>query len=104
MAIFLLDYCKDVEGTWYAPEKHLQQQRDVVRVELWNTTSSAGDWSGYFVQKFKRRFYLITFCQENLIDTPYFRLKTCDAPVISFNHKPAKEECDRAISELVYNL
>jgi hypothetical protein len=29
------------------------------------TTSSAGDWSGYIVQKINGTFYLIPFWQEN---------------------------------------
>ena len=94
MAKLLLNACKDVEGTWYAPEKWLEDQRDVKRAELWNTTSSAGDWDGYFVQKYKGRYWLILFWQENLVWTPCFRLTTANNPIASFDRLPTKDECD----------
>lgn len=95
MAKLLLNECQDVEGTWYAPEKWLEEQRDVKRAELWETSSSAGDWSGYFVQKYKRRYWLIIFWQRNLDWTPYFRLTTAQHPIASFRHEPTKDECDQ---------
>lgn len=94
MAKLLLNECKDVNGTWYAPEKWLEQQRDVKRAELWNTSSSAGDWDGYFVQKYKGRFWLILFWQSNLYPDPGFRLTTENNPIASFDHEPTKDECD----------
>ena len=102
MAKLLLNECKDVEGTWYAPQKWLSEQRDVVRAELWDTTSSAGDWSGYFVQKYNGNYWLIRFWQENLVDTPCFRLRTGGKPTARFMLKgePTKEECDEVLAQL----
>lgn len=55
-----------VKGTWYATQKYLQENyTSVKKVEFTNTTSSAGDWSGYFVQKVGLYYYLIPFCQVN---------------------------------------
>lgn len=55
-----------VKGTWYATQKYLQENYpSVKKVEFTDTTSSAGDWSGYFVQKIGLFYYLIPFCQEN---------------------------------------
>ena len=36
-----------VDGTWYAPQKFLESFKSVVFVEYTETTSSAGDWTGY---------------------------------------------------------
>lgn len=94
MARLLLNECRDVQGTWYAPAKWLAEQRDVVRAELWNTTSSAGDWDGYFVQKYKGRYWLILFWQENQAWTPYFRLTTAGNAFASLDYEPTKQECD----------
>ena len=41
-----------VEGNWYAPKNFLYENfKSVTRVELINTMSSAGDWSGMLIQK-----------------------------------------------------
>lgn len=54
-----------VSGNWYDPKHKLQEYSSVVKVELCDTTSSAGDWSGFFIQKIGRMFYFIPFNQEN---------------------------------------
>ena len=55
-----------VKGTWYATQKYLEESySSVKKVEFTDTTSSAGDWSGYFVQKVGLYYYLIPFSQEN---------------------------------------
>ena len=85
----------EVEGTWYAPQRFLTDEYPgVVRAELWNTTSSAGDWDGYFVQKHGRRWFLINFYQYNIAWTPYFKLTTGEKPFASCDHEPTKQECD----------
>ena len=94
MAKLLLNECQDVEGTWYGPERWLREQRDVKRAELWDTTSSAGDWKGYFVQKYRGRWWLINFWQESFMWTRCFRLTTANNPIASFDHEPTKDECD----------
>lgn len=86
----------EVEGTWYAPKRFFTDKYfgSVVRAELWNTTSSAGDWDGYIVQKHGRRWYLIIFWQENIAWTPYFRFGTADRPFASCDHEPTRQECE----------
>lgn len=86
----------EVEGTWYAPKRFFTDKYfgSVVRAELWNTTSSSGDWDGYIVQKHGRRWYLIIFWQENIAWTPYFRLGTADRPFASCDHEPTRQECE----------
>jgi hypothetical protein len=55
----------NVSGNWYAPRDYLQSFKSVEKVELYDTTSSAGDWWGYFIQKIGNTSYLILFSQEN---------------------------------------
>lgn len=55
-----------VEGNWYAPRNKLKDYSSVVKVELYDTTSSAGDWSGFFVQKMgENRYDVLLFTQHN---------------------------------------
>jgi len=104
MAKLLLGIDKEIEGSWYAPEKWLNDQRDVVRTELWNTMSSAGDWDGFFVQKYKGRYWMIVFCQKNVAWTPFFKLCTNEHPSVSFKHEPTKGECFEVMERLTRNI
>ena len=54
-----------VQGNWYNPMHKLTEFSSVVKVHLWDTTSSAGDWNGFFVQKIGKNFYVIPFFQVN---------------------------------------
>ena len=65
-----------VEGNWYAPRNKIVEFPSVVDAILWDTTSSGGDWSGYFVQKIKQNFYLIPFSQDNNYPRGGFTLYT----------------------------
>lgn len=56
---------RQIDGTWYAPEKWLSEHSGVVMSGYWDQSSSAGDWSGYFVQKFGSKYGLFLFSQEN---------------------------------------
>jgi hypothetical protein len=53
-----------IGGNHGAPSKKLKDFPSVVDVELWDTTSSGGDWSGFFVQKIGKNFYVIDFWQD----------------------------------------
>jgi len=55
----------NIEGTWYAPEKYLQQYKSVIKTGYITMSSSAGDWAGMFVQKLNGWYYFIPFSQEN---------------------------------------
>lgn len=56
----------EVSGSWYSPTKKLMEMDGVIDAEHLDTTSSAGDWSGYFVQKSGNKVYFIPFYQENI--------------------------------------
>ena len=57
----------NVKVGWYAPEEFFNHFVSVINCDYWNTTSSAGDWSGYIVQKLNGWYYLIPFWQENRV-------------------------------------
>lgn len=81
-----------VDGTWYAPEEKLRGFASVVMTELYNTTSSAGDWDGYFVQKLNNRYYLIIFSQyNNGFGATGFTLLTANTPMAEFSEMPTKK-------------
>jgi hypothetical protein len=54
-----------VTGSWYAPEHKLREYPSVRKVEYIDMCSSAGDWSGYFIQRIRNKEFLIFFHQEN---------------------------------------
>ena len=54
-----------IDGGWYAPLKKLKEYKSVVWADYIETCSSAGDWSGLFIQKIGKKCYVIPFGQEN---------------------------------------
>ena len=66
-----------VEGNWYAPKKEIEQYSSVVKVLMYDTTSSAGDWQGIFIQKMgKKRYDVLLFSQENNWPSSGFNVQT----------------------------
>lgn len=89
----------EVEGTWYAPLNHFRDMNSVVRCNHYETTSSAGDWSGYVLQKIGKFYYVILFWQENIAWTPYFRVHTDSKPFAKFGFEPKEDDIFEMISE-----
>lgn len=88
----------DIEGNWYSPVNYLRESPEVVRAELINTMSSAGDWEGYILQSHGGKFYLIPFSQENNWPRSYgFSVYTGES-LAEFDHKPSADECDEVIA------
>lgn len=85
-----------VDGTWYEPKKFLKSFKSVVRAEYLETTSSAGDWSGYILQKILGKFYLILFWQTNSFPYSGFDIDT-DCRCYVFGNEPTKKECDEVM-------
>jgi len=71
-----------VKGSWYEPIHKIKSFDSVEHALLWDTTSSAGDWYGYFVQKIGSQRYLIQFSQENNSDG--FTLWTSNKPIATW--------------------
>jgi len=63
-----VNYLKDLVGV------------NVTHVEYLEQSSSAGDWSGFFIQKYNRRSYVILFSQENNWPNRGFTLYTGEKP------------------------
>lgn len=74
----------DVSGNWYTPLHILKDFRSVIKAKLWDTTSSAGDWNGYFIQRIGTMFYLIPFSQVNNWPKSGFTLYT-GLVIVSWN-------------------
>jgi hypothetical protein len=79
------------------------QHRSVVALEYTDTTSSAGDWGGFIIQKFGNKHYVIPFWQENNWPHRGFTVGT-NKPVISYNGVLDVDEVSRLFCEVVYNI
>lgn len=77
------DY-KDLPRSWYAPREFFTRYKSVVGCVLTDTTSSAGDWSGYIAQKRSKRTYIIPFSQSNNYPYAGFTAFTSEIPAISY--------------------
>ena len=89
-----------IVGDWYAPSKKLKEYASVIKVELIDTTSSAGDWTGLFIQKIKDTFYVIPFFQENAYPYSGYRLYTGKV-FSSFNCDVTESIWDEIIKEYI---
>ena len=69
-------------NNWYAPtcEFH-EKHKSILMFVPMNTTSSAGDWAGFFLQKTgKNTVHAIGYEQENNYPHAGFTLYTCENP------------------------
>ena len=69
-------------NNWYAPtcEFH-EKHKSIIRIEIMDNTSSAGDWSGFILQKTgKNTVHAIGFSQENCHPHDGFMLYTAEHP------------------------
>lgn len=81
---------------------HLLEGYSSVKSAEWvNTTSSAGDWEGYIVQKINGRNYLIIFWQENNWPHEGFTLHTNPTPICSWVGDISKEEIYNILEEQI---
>lgn len=74
-------------NNWYAPTKEIEENyKSVVNAVLMDTTSSAGDWSGFIVQKIgKHKLIAIGFSQYNNYPHDGFCLMTSEHPFYRVN-------------------
>ena len=85
-----------VSGDWYKPRQRLLTKPSVVIAEYLETSSSSGDWSGYFLQKIGQAYHLILFTQENLYPEEGFELATSEV-VQTFKSEPNKSDVEKVI-------
>ena len=69
-------------NNWYAPSREfMEKYPSVKKIVLMDTTSSAGDWSGFFIQQVgKKKFDAYGFSQENNYPNDGFTLYTAETP------------------------
>ena len=89
-----------IDGNWYAPQKYLESKNSIVDTYLYDRTSSAGDWTGYLVQKIGGCYYVIIFWQENNYPGKGFTLHTADYPCLKYAFEPSSE----TILKWIYKL
>lgn len=83
---------EDLPRSWYAPEQLLERFKSVEYAYLTNTTSTAGDWQGFIVQRIKGRGYVIPFSQYNNYPHAGFTVYTSDHPVFTFDGEMSRED------------
>lgn len=90
----------DIQGGWYAPMCHIRDNfKSVICCHLIDTMSSAGDWSGMFVQKIGKKFYIISFSQSNNYPNKGYTLHT-DSRVTVSNTHPTYDQIEEIYSDL----
>ena len=92
----------EVSGDWYQPKAQLLSKPSVVLAEYHETSSSSGDWSGYFLQKIGKTYQLILFTQENLYPEDGFELVTGEV-VQTFKSEPNKADVEKVIRKEIVN-
>ena len=98
MKNLLLGRSYHVDGTWYEPQKFLENFKSVVRADYLETTSSAGDWTGYILQKIGKVFHIILFWQTNSYPNSGFDVVTDANEMYSFSgEEPTKDELEEMI-------
>lgn len=97
----LKDRKYNIDGGWYAPARYLRDFDSVIAVHLSDTTSSAGDWQGYFVQKIGEVRYLILFFQENNYPRGGFTLTTGDVVATSYGAEFDEDEIYSILNDLM---
>ena len=84
---------RHIDGTWNEPKKWISEHSSVVMSGYCEQSSSAGDWSGYFVQKFGSKYGLFLFRQENQWPNRNgFWLEIQECAVGVANQKPTMDE------------
>lgn len=92
-----------VNGTWYKPAAYLLRFKSVVGAGYIDTTSSAGDWTGYFIQKFGPKSYKVAiFSQENLYHLAGFDVHLSDRWDKEYAQLPTHDEICLDLDELLY--
>lgn len=87
-----------MDGTWYAPQEFLEKYKSVVKTGYLDQTSSAGDWSGYVLQKIGKTFHVILFWQSNSYPNSGFDVTTDAFPLLSFDGEmPTEKELEEMI-------
>ncbi len=78
----------------------LHSFKSVKKFDWWNTTSSAGDWEGYIVQKLSGEYFLIPVFRENNYPRAGFTLSTGEIIAVFYPSMPSEEEIFEILSDI----
>ena len=81
-----------------------KRYKSVTKFVYTDTTSSAGDWSGYFVQKIGKNFYMIGFSQSNNFPNSGFTLYTMENYFAKFQSIDYLDELEKEFCEFYYEM
>lgn len=83
----LIDKCV-THNSWYEGLKLLKNKyKSIAKVDFFDTTSSAGDWTGYILQKIGNAYYGILVFQENQYPSAGYKTYTDSSPTYVFYTK-----------------
>lgn len=91
-----------VNGNWHSILNKLREFKSVEFANFFDTTSSAGDWGGFIVQKIKDVRYLILFYQENNFPRSGFTITTESHPLSKWNGLLQPHDVLEIISDYMY--
>ena len=85
-------------NNWYAPlSEFWAKYKSIVATTFMDQTSSAGDWSGFILQKTgKNTYHAIGFSQYNNYPHDGFTLYTCEHPFFATKKANEKEAYEMA--------
>lgn len=88
---------------WYSALDYFRKFKSVYLVDFYDTCSSAGDWSGYVVQRIKNRFYMILFSQENNWPHSGYSVCTGENVIASWDGELSRGDIDSILDEHLRN-
>lgn len=91
----------NIIGKCSASIDFLKSYKSVVKAEFIDTTSSGGDWNGFFVQKIYGNYYLIPFSQEPKFAVLEMSIYTFE-PIEVFKELPETGILKRIATEYLY--
>lgn len=89
---------------WFSALHKLREYPSVQIVDFYDTTSSAGDWGGYIVQKIKKTSYLILFSQENNYPSYGYTIYTDDHISASWNFDATKDDAESILADILAEI
>ena len=92
-----------LRDSWYTAHDLFRKFSSVKNTRFTNTTSSAGDWDGFIVQKINNRSYVIPFWQENNYPYKGFTIHT-EKAMFSFLEDWPIDEVEKEFCSLAYDV
>ena len=103
----MIDAVNNSGTGWFGPRTFLRNLPDVVRAELYETTSSAGDWGGWYAvrRETENDYALAWFDQENNYPrSEGYTLRTGDKPFAYVENLEQVEAVANDCMEIMYEF